>query len=444
MSHARSPPEADKSAQWEKPFAKVFISEEKGMGLKATSDIPAGTMLINEEVIAVLGEERLKSVTNPREYNQFIAAKVKAMGGNEYARQFMSLPNKCKEHYDGFMNIFGGVMETCNFPANLDGIPSAVVGLDSAYLNHACFPNVVVSFLTPQDIYGERAGQHPDEYWIRAYTCVNVAKGEELAAAYNHLNFPAATRKARMQGFYAFDCHCEHCEKADPAVDGFMDVYGKIERTLIQPHAIENEPAAVLEAAYDLGIGMIAVGIFDYRYATLWEQCAVLCAWHSDEGRALVFAGRSHATYELLEGADGRNSKRLWYWRNNIQELPGFGASKRGKSSEMEAKLLVYNPRRHAEILFMLGAKKKEYVRLSDYSGVIGQREDESFGWITREHDNEDDDDEKETPQQLEAFLEELENEKKEYDQDRLAKEKEKPSANKKSKGKGKGKKAKH
>ncbi|KAL1880309.1 hypothetical protein Plec18167_003712 [Paecilomyces lecythidis] len=437
MSRTGSPPQADKGAKWETKFDKVFISEDKGMGLKATCDLPAGTMLINEQVIAVFGEERLKSVTNPREYNQFVANKVKAMGGNEFARQFMTLPNRFKDHSEGFKNIFGGVMETCNFPANLDGVPAAVVGLDSAYLNHSCFPNVVVSFVTPEDIYGERANQHPEEYWLKAYTCVSVAKGEELSAAYSHINAPSAVRKARMKGFYGFSCHCKHCETADRHIDGWMDVYGKIERTLIQPHIIDNEPAIALQAGYDLGVVMAQVGIFDYRYATLWEQCAVVCAWHSDEGRALFFAGRAHATYELIEGVDGRNSRRMWHWRNNIQELPGYGASKRGKSSEMEAKLLVYNPKYQAHILFMIGVEKNQYVRLRQYSGVVGQREDEPFGWTISEDDDDDENDQ--APVQLETLLEELENEKREFDEGRLMKQ-EKSSTKKK----GKGKKAKH
>ncbi|KAJ9299702.1 hypothetical protein DTO271G3_2586 [Paecilomyces variotii] len=434
MSHNGGPAEADKPAQWEKPFIKTFISEGRGMGLKATSDLAAGTLLINEQVIVIFGDERVKSVTNPREYNQLVAGKVKAMGGNEFARQFMTLPNKHRDAYQGFKNVFGGVIETCHFPANLDENPAFVVGLDSAYLNHSCIPNVVVSFLTPEDIYGEQAKRHPDEYWLRAYTCVGVSEGEELAAAYSYLNVPSATRKARLKGFYGFSCCCKHCESPDPEVDGFLDVYGKIERTVIQPNVIDNEPAAALEAAYDLGIGMTSVGIFDYRYATLWEQCAVICAWHSDEGRAMFFAGRAHATYELIEGPDGRNSRRLWIWRSNIKGLPGYGASKRGKSSELEAKLLIFNPRQQAKMLFMLGANKNEYIRLSDYFGLVGQGGDQTFGWSVREQD--DDKEEEQTAEQLEALLKDLEDEKKEFDQGRLAKDKEKSKAKKKNKGK--------
>lgn len=402
------------------------------MGLKATSYIHPGTLLIDERVIAVFAEERVKSVTNPREYNQLVAGKVKALGGNEFARQFMTLPNKLKDSYPGFKNIFGGVIETCHFPANLDGNPAAVVGLDAAYLNHACVPNVVVSFVTPVDIYGVHAKEHPNEFWLRVYSCIGIKEGEEIVAAYTHLNVPSGVRKARLKGFFGFSCLCKHCVAPDPDMEGFMDVYGKIERSMIQPNVIDKEPASALKAAYDLGTGMTSIGIFDYRHASLWEQCAVICAWHSDEGRTLVFAGRAHASYDLIEGGDGRNCKRLWMWRNDIRRLPGYGASNRGKSTQFDAKLLIFNQRRQTEMLFMLGADASEYIRLSDYFGIWGQDEHQTFGWHSR--DSADENQEQQTPEQLEALLNDLAAEKKEHDEERLAKEKEKTK--KKSKGK--------
>lgn len=409
-----------------KLYEVAYINKKKGHGLVATECIAAGTKIFEEQVMVLtLGMRR--TCATGAEYNQLIGTKVKALG-KEFVREFFSLPSRSKAK----LGVFGAIVEASHHPAELGNEPAAIIGLQSAYLNHACIPNACVQIITAEYIYRGAQPTFEDRHWVMVHACTEIKKGDEITASYLHVNRPATERKERLGRLFGFECCCDACEKQEPKVEEFMEMCGSLDTTMTHPRVIENEPALALQAAYHLGVGMASSKIFDLRYGSLWEKCTKIAGYHSDQARASIFAGRALAAYMRAEGRHGVNYVRMKLWRSDITAIPGYGSTDKGLSEPIDLSVFSENEKNLCRMVFMLGADSWEYIRASEYRDSSGVPDDDSSDTVTAENA-------KETEEDLSALIEELTREKNELDEERLIKEKDNKNRKKKKKRKGKG-----
>ncbi|KAL2005426.1 hypothetical protein VTN00DRAFT_2637 [Thermoascus crustaceus] len=386
-AHSQVAPDDGQPTPQPKLYEVAYINN-KGYGLVATEYIAAGTKVFEEQVMVLTLSMRRTCATGA-EYNQLIGSKVKALG-KDFVRGFLSLPSGSKDK----LGIFGSIVEASRHPAELGNEAAVIVGLQSAYLNHACIPNACEQIITAEYIYRRGEPTFEDRHWVMVHACTEIKKGDEITASCLHVNRPAAERKERLGRLFGSECCCDACEKQEPEVEKFMEMCGSLETTMTHPRVIENEPALALQAAYHLGVGIAYSKMFDLRYGSLWEKCAKIAGYHSDQARASIFAGRALAAYTRAEGRHGVNYMRMKLWRSDITAIPGYGSTDKGLS---------------------------EPIDLSVFS------------------ENEKNLECKETEGDLSALIEELTREKNESDKERLIKEKDNKNKNKKKKRKGKG-----
>jgi len=401
----------------------AYINDKKGYGLIATECIPAGTRIFVEQIIVVTRTMR-RACGSPAEYNKLIGNRAKALG-RDFVRGFLSLPSKSKAE----LGVFGGIVEASHHPAKLANEPAAIVGLQTAYLNHACIPNSCVSFITAEDIYSTEAPTFEGKQWLTLYACAEIHQGDEITASYMHINRPAAERKKQLSHFFGFDCVCNACGKQEPEVEKFMERYDSLETTMTHPRIVENEPALALQTAYHMSVGMAFSKIFDLRYGSLWEQCARIAAFHSDHARAAIFVGKALSAYKRLEGHHGCNYARMKLWQEDGTDIPRYGSTNRGLFDRTDILIFNQNWRIKSDMVFMLDTNSSDHIRPCEYRRRSVVPEDH----VSEEEGPKD--------QDLSALIEELTREKTELDKERLdkgnAKNKKNKSRKKRRKGKG-------
>ncbi|PGH08965.1 hypothetical protein GX51_01022 [Blastomyces parvus] len=322
---------------------------DKGLGLVAKKRFEGGECIICEEVI--VSSATLRSVGGSVQlYNKHLAQQVKSAKNPAFSRLFFQLPHFSKEEW----GPMGAIFERGSIP-----VPPKrrALGLDSAYLNHSCLPNAQ---------HSDGTGQERD--FIIVYACRNIEEGEEITIPYESLYMDRAGRQQFLLQEYGFECACKLCEKEDSATEAGLElIFLKLPITFIE-HAIDNEPAGILQVAHTILDIHLTIGLTDNRFARILEHCAKVCAWHSDVGRALVFLSKAQDAFFTVQGVQGKDFLRVVEFQRDPMKIAGAGRTKRGLSSKEDAEVIRKNKERDTEIMFMLNAKDLgDYIKLSEY-----------------------------------------------------------------------------
>ena len=191
-----------------------FVSEEKGRGFRAKSDIQKGeTILIEAGVVSFTTKSedfmgRLFSAVNGEEEVRALYMNLFSWLGNKTVDLFFEdeaeiaklVKEKCKllKSKDILRNLSMKEAQDIVNSANLFVIPNQDTGMaifpNLCLFNHCCDPNA--------------------EYFIRRNMCLvkakkNITKGEEVTVSY--LIFEGIRQKYLSQ--YRFTCHCDRCEE---------------------------------------------------------------------------------------------------------------------------------------------------------------------------------------------------------------------------------------
>lgn len=444
----KPPPYSAHSTGVNSLFTVRYIDERKGFGLVATQDLPTGTLVFRERMLVFW--ERMESFASVSEFNLSLGEEVKAMGP-EFVRGYFTLPTTSKD----LLGILGGILEASKIMAMNNGKAVAMVGLNLAFVNHACVPNTQHTWIKPNF-----EGDGPDDQYhtVTLYACKHISAGEEITMAYHHMNMRLSLRREFTSTFFGFVCECDICTREDESFEKYLALIDEQLRYVHRSEMIHEHPAGMLQVGFTIGSLMEKCGIFDCRLARLFEQCAVIAGWHSDEARAMEFLAKAQTMFVNLEGIRGPDLIRVANFQKDLRTLPGFGRTKRALSKRREVKVLWLNPDKQYDMLFMRGLARHECKRLRNYEDVRGKESS---------YDDDDDDDEEaetehgsqygqesqqnqeavtenERENNLNSLIEDLSLEKGEFDKERLQNQ---ADAGKKAKGpkgrkgkKGKGK----
>ncbi|KAK2762614.1 hypothetical protein FQN54_000787 [Arachnomyces sp. PD_36] len=351
-----------------------YINKTKGYGLVATQDIPTGTLIFKEPMLAF--HEDLDSYKSATELNMSLAEEVKAMGP-EFARGFFSLPTVGKDH----LGIFGGILKGSKILALHDAKAVAMIGLNLSFVNHACSPNAQHTWIMPN----KKGGDGKKHQTVTMYACKYIAAGDEITISYHHVHNDTDHRRAFIKKYFDFLCACDFCMEEDLVFDSCMRIIDQQMSVVHDLEVIDSRPNNALQVAYTIGTLMEKNGLFDARLAKLYEHCAIIVGWHSDEARATEFLARAQAMFINLEGANGPDVARIAGLQQDVRMLPSFGCTKRCLSKKEEVKILWLNPDQGRNMLFMDGLQRYDRKRLRDYQGVRGN----SAGFDDEEDDEE-------------------------------------------------------
>ncbi|PGH28565.1 hypothetical protein GX50_08693 [[Emmonsia] crescens] len=399
----------------------------RGLGLIAKKRFKEGECIICEEVM--VSRTTLQSVGGSVPlYNKHLAHQIKTVKNPTFSRRFFQLPHLSKEEWGPIAAIF----ERGSIPVPAKG---RVLGLDSAYLNHSCLPNAQHSLSAPTS-----DGNREERDFLTVYACKSIEEGEEITIPYESLYMDIVGRQQFLLQEHGFECACNLCEKEDPAIEAGLElIFLKLPIIFIE-HAIETEPAGILQMAHTLLDIHLKSGLTDSRYARILEHCAKVCTWHSDVGRAMMFLSRAQGAFLSIQGVQGKDFLRVTELQRDPMKNLDSGRTKRGLSLKEDAEIIWKNRERDAEIMFMLNAKELGgYINLSEYDDAASSTTERGDDGHSRELNPDID---------IDELVRELELEKKEHDQSRHRRgsssdEKPRKGKNKsgrKSRKKGKGK----
>src|SRR5436190_2575489 len=171
---------ASGAQQQKVPFAARYVGGMKCMGLFATEDIPRGSPIFSEEVMVV--DKTLKSLGGSlTEYNTVLKQELHAVKEPGFARDFFKLPRFSKAKWGPLAAFF----ERGSIPEDGWGKQLRVLGLTSAYLNHACIPNAQHTLV--RGMYGEEEINR-----LVVFACTHISAEEEITVGYGYLHMDVA------------------------------------------------------------------------------------------------------------------------------------------------------------------------------------------------------------------------------------------------------------
>ncbi|KAI9370580.1 hypothetical protein BJX61DRAFT_515195 [Aspergillus egyptiacus] len=391
-------------------FRLGYINKSVGFGLIATKPIAPGTIIFVEKVISILHEERRQWKT-PQIENVMFEFKARQLGDKFYEK-FKALPDmpipvlNALESGSEYISHGGDpcpltlreIWDIHHMPLKRNDDIGGILGLNLAWVNHSCIPNCNLRMV---DVYPTKTATVKEEkegggvtrrtdrdiVWrakpkfagvmLRASKAIQA--GEQITIAYIRTSGHVQNRREQLVGFQ-FKCACWICLGPQGGIETAMREYANVENVVTDPQNISNSPSVSLQMSYDL-LGLLrAIGLYDTRQLMVWSRCAMVAGHHSDLARARCFLGEARQLAHVLEGKTGTLYRQITKWYENPTELPGFGVTQRGRSSLSEAIPLMRNKNDSRQVLFMLGSRWDEYVRVSRYRYNKPTTEDAAAG----------------------------------------------------------------
>ncbi|KAH8425491.1 SET domain-containing protein [Aspergillus melleus] len=371
---------------FEEDIEKGPSMNNTGMGLIARKAIPSGSVVFSEKVLCMDTKE---SMTNRdlKDVEGVLNRLTKDMGPEWYSKFLeMGAGYEPSDHVDEDAEIgqrAGGVHTHIWYKhqmwAKVDDQLAGLLGLKLAWLNHSCLPNCTLTLVKRYPYRGSekaavaKGGDFlmPEEPVV---TCVvvkalrDIAKDEELTISYFRIRGAQMQRNLTAGVAGPFSCACYWCSHPAHIVEMTYELQQDVDILLSCPRIIKQRPAVLFQAVRDLMINLDLIRNRDAYIAQVWAHCAVVAGFHSDIARATVFLNKAMTIIRALRPA--QDPFRRWYtrWRHHLEEMPGYGASSWGLSSEDEGISLSEN----LDILFMVVAEPDEYLRVGQYHRLTG------------------------------------------------------------------------
>lgn len=277
----------------------------KGKGLFATRPIARGECVHCEPPLFTTA-----SLKDPAHFERDLGQIVRALP-KEGQRAFLSLHNN-----NPGSQPFTNLMRSNGYPL---GPGSEVGGVFPvmARINHSCKANC-------QHAWDDRVGMQ------LIHAVRDIDEGEELSLAY-HNGGTTAERRATLKTYFGFYCECELCSlppKAQRRSDERAEEAKRLDEAIGVP---DRAPEEALADCSELVHLFAEEQVTDLRVPRLYYDAFQICAKHSDEARASVFAKRAAEARIICEGKS-REVENLQSLAENPARFEGFGKTKKLKT----------------------------------------------------------------------------------------------------------------
>lgn len=323
-----------------------------GMGLFAKKDIPAGSVVFAEKVLCLtydVGPEESEA-----DVDKGIHKSAKEMGEEWYSK-FLDLASAL----DKFEKHLALQVWAKNYlPARSDDKEAGILGLNLARMNHSCRPNCTMTL--PKKYPNQNSEEDPVVTCAVMLATSDIKEGQELTFSYFDVTGSVPARKEVCLGLGHFICACRVCHKPDDAVEASFRALQEVDSLMLSPSIIERRPALAYYGAYWVSNEDFMGRHNNVMVAHILAQCAVVAGFHSDVARAICFLDEAVKRVSPLRPVEDPFRRLFTYWRNNLGEMPGYGSSTAGLSTEGQK----LDFQQDKSILFMLHAQSREYMRV--------------------------------------------------------------------------------
>ncbi|PTU18557.1 hypothetical protein P175DRAFT_0559377 [Aspergillus ochraceoroseus IBT 24754] len=342
-------------------FKRQYVNSYVGFGLISNQTIPAGTILFVDRLFAVWRSEQ-KDCKSLHQANDLIQKKARALGP-KWFNQFLMLSRPSEQKLGTMAAIYNAHHVVVAWGDQVGG----AVGLNLAWMNHSCIPNCTLSIVDKHPVH--RSHGRPPRRVGRAVvrTCAEIAAGQELTIPYAYISGVRAARQNETFGRFNFRCACRACHEPQVAIEETLDQHSGVQYTIDRKDIIANHPSLAIQFAYNLIWQSVRSRMYDLRVAMLWVKCALIAAHHSDLGRAQCFLVRARQMALILEGPHGALYRQVSHWYLAPTLMPGYGGTRRGLSTPLDALTIFHHKRQSRNVLFMLGCDPNEYIRIRRY-----------------------------------------------------------------------------
>ncbi|KAL6235002.1 hypothetical protein BDW75DRAFT_240597 [Aspergillus navahoensis] len=353
-------------------FEKRWINDKCGFGLVATKHIPAGTVLIADELMTMWSDEH-KKCKSYEDTNAMLQGKAAKMGPG-WNKEFLGLAEGQKKK--GFairkrrLGVEGAIWDQHALPTAWEGNVGEVLGLNLAWVNHCCIPNCVLRFQNeyPKNKNGKICYEKKPKMGMAVVrACADIKPNVEITIAYMQAEGTAKERRVATNRRFGFPCACRFCATPHPSVDKAMCHYRRLRSQIEDPNIISNKPAIAYLHASVLLDHLAAMRVQDSRVADIWIKCAMIAGHHTDLARAWCFLRKARELCLVIEGLNGTSYHQVEGWYRDPTSMPGFGGTRRGLSSRMKAFTDFNQGIMPKKMLFMLDAKPNEYITVPRY-----------------------------------------------------------------------------
>lgn len=281
----------------------------KGKGLVANRPISPGTLIICEPALFTT-----ESLQNAATIEKDLATIVKALPKKDQVA-FLSLHN----NYPG-KHPFSNIIRSNGYPLG----PSSDVGgvfLETARINHSCRPNA-------QHAWNDKLKT------MLVHAVRNIAEGEELTLSYV-AGGPWSARQEHIRTFFGFRCTCDICslpEDEQQVSDERLEKAQRLDEAIGDPKRVKQNPERALSDCRALLMIYRDEQVFDLRLPRLYYDAFQICAMHSDQARACVFAERAGETRVICEGQQSTEAAELSTLAAHPCKFENFGVTKKWAS----------------------------------------------------------------------------------------------------------------
>lgn len=290
------------------PFVLRDISG-KGKGLITTEDLEPGALIFSEKPLFTT-----ESLSNAATIEKDLGAIVRSLSKDDQ-RAFLSLHNN-NPGPEPFTNI----VRSNGYPL---GPASEVGGVFPlvARINHSCRPNA-------QHAWHNQRGREE----VRAVR--RISEGDELTLSYSN-GGPSEARRGALKTYFGFDCRCELCSLPASQIgasDRRLRKAQALDEAIGNPKAVRLDPSTALVDCRELLMIYSQEKIVDLRLPRLLYDAFQICAMHSDQARASIFAQRCVEARMICEGEDSTEVERLRGLVKKPMAFENFGATKKWRS----------------------------------------------------------------------------------------------------------------
>ena len=282
-----------------------------------------------------------------------------------WTEEWPSLPTGGNDEKGEYASRFD---EAC-IPYNWCGKRVNLLGMTARFLNHACIPNAQVTLFPA---FRDEDGYTPNSVLCRA--CRELRCGEEITVAYFTFYGDVAMRQRDIVKIFGFKCACKDCmgpkyqvEMALACIHAYREISQSVETA-------NETPAKALSIFYAILKAYVRAGLVDIRLGELIEQCAYVCALHSDAARAAFFMNIAFSIYRLVQGESVFDTGRAACFLRVITRIPTFGQSTQGQSDREDVALLDDMGEEALRVAFMLDAADDEYLTIQKQLDIIREK----------------------------------------------------------------------
>jgi hypothetical protein len=338
-----------------------YLGEKLGHGMVATKDIHPGDVVFAEPVIWMAPDEEA-DWNDPQKGNQLIGDRVKALGP-VFTQNYLRLPNFHRE-----FGKFAGVFRSHYYPLRWLGRPAKMLGCRISFLNHSCGPNAALVLKTRRMRPTPEGMATPGGIRFAVVQALApISKGEQIAIAYSHGLGNTTVRKVDCMMLFGYSCNCSVCLNQKPMMDKALARCRWLDLMFAKEENIIERPSRLFWIASKIMIGFAFCGYLGSRVILVLMKCGMLAAAHSDKARAFAFMEKAKLMAWMLDGPGGYFFPLLATWCEDVEQIPGFGISKRGLSEVGDMRSVNDDRDSNFDIMFMIDSLPYEYARVCQY-----------------------------------------------------------------------------